>query len=134
MSAVDTIQNLLKLGIQINAAATKSGQTVPGFLDSPDFNAIQGSVNALLTSLKEDNLQAAVGAIQKKESDLLAGRDITALSVDEQTQFHALVTMEQQIVSKLLTQPQRKDFLTVLVTDVLPVLVQVAKIIIPLLT
>jgi hypothetical protein len=134
MSAVQTIQSLLTLGVQIQAAATKSGQTVLGLLDGPDFAAIEGSVQTLMNSLKPSDLQGAVAAIQQKEADLLAGRDITALSVDELTQFHALVSTEQQLVSKLLTQPQRIDFMNVLVTQVLPVLVQVAKIVIPLLT
>lgn len=62
--------------------------------------------------LSPDTLQSAVGAIQKKEADLLAGRDVTDLSVDEQTQFHALISTEQAIVSKLLTQPQKNNFLT----------------------
>lgn len=134
MSAVDTIQDLLTLGVQIATAATKSGQTVDSFLSSAGFTAIQGSVTSLLESLQPNDLQNAINAIQKKESDLLAGRDITELSVDELTQFHALVNLEQQLVTKLVNQPNQKSFLSTLVNDVLPTLVQVAKIVIPLLT
>jgi hypothetical protein len=132
MSAVDTIQNLLTLGVQVHAAATKSGQTLASFLKSPDFATIEGSVNTLLQSLEPSDLQNAVDAIQKKEVALLAGRDITDLSVDELTQFHALVDVERQLVTKLVGQPSN-NFITVLVNDVLPTLAQVAKIVIPLL-
>ena len=134
MSAVDTIQNLLTLGVQVSTAASKSGQTLVSFLASPDFSNIEGSVTNLLQSLQPQDLQNAVNAIQKKESDLLAGRDITALSVDELTQFHALVAVERPLVSKLVTQQSQNSFLTVLVNDVLPVLIQVVKVVIPLLT
>ncbi len=134
MSAVDVIKNLITLGVQVGTAATKSGQTVTAFLSSPDFAKIEGSVNTLLASLKPNNLQDAIDAIDKKESDLLAGRDITALSIDEVTQFHALVTLERQAVAKLAaSQSSNANFLTVLVNDVLPVLIQVAKIVLPIL-
>jgi hypothetical protein len=133
MSAVDTIENLLTLGVQISTAATKSGQAVAAFLTSPQFAAIETQVGTLLQSLKPDDLQGAVNAIQKKEADLLAGRDVTDLSVEELTQLHALSDIERQIVGKLINQP-RNTFLTVLVNDVLPTLVNVVKIIIPLLT
>jgi hypothetical protein len=133
MSAVDTIEDLLTLGVQVSTAATKSGQTVTSFLASPDFATIEGSVTTLLKSLQPQDLQNAVNAVQKKESDLLAGRDITELSVDELTQFHALVTLERQVVTKLVTQKDRNGFLSALVNDVLPVLAQVVKIVIPLL-
>jgi hypothetical protein len=135
MSAVNTIQTLLTLGVQVSTAATKSGQTLTSFLSGPGFTAIAGSVTTLLQSLQPQDLQNALNAIQKKETDLLAGRDITALSVDELTQFHALVAVERQVVSKLVAAPPGQNgFLSVLVNDVLPTLLQVVKIVIPLLT
>ncbi len=133
MSAVDVIQNLLTLGVEVKNAATKSGQTLASFLQSPDFGTIEGSVSTLLASLQPQDLQNAINAVQKKEADLRAGRPITALSADELTQFHALLDVEDQLVNKLLNQPNKTNFLTTLVNDVLPVLVQVAKIVIPLL-
>jgi hypothetical protein len=134
MSAVDTIQALLVLGVQVKDAATKSGQSLTSFLSSPDFATIEGSVTKLLSSLKPQDLQDAINAIQKKEADLRAGRDLDELSADELTQFHALLDVEDKLVNKLLKQPDKKSFIAILVNDVLPVLVQVAKIVIPLLT
>jgi hypothetical protein len=134
MSAVDTIQKLLALGVEVKNAATKSGQTLASFLGSSDFTTIEASVNTLLSSLQPQDLQDAINAVQKKEGDLRAGRPVTALSADELTQFHALLDVEDQLVTKLLTQPNKTGFLTVLVNDVLPILVQAVKIVIPLLT
>jgi hypothetical protein len=134
MSAVDTIKTLIALGVQVKDAVTKSGTSVSDFLASPEFSTIDASVTKLLTSLRPKNLQDAIDAIQKKEADLRAGRDLAALSTDELTQFHALLDAEDSLVNKLLTQPDRSSFLSALVNDVLPVLVQVAKVVIPLLT
>ncbi len=81
-----------------------------------------------------DATAARADPIDKKESDLLAGRDITALSVDELSQFDALVTLERQAVAKLVaSQSSDAHFLTVLVNDVLPVLMQIAKVVLPIL-
>jgi hypothetical protein len=134
MSAVDTIRALLVLGVQVKDAATKSGQTPLSFLNSPGFATIEGSVTKLLSSLEPKDLQDAIDAIQKKESDLRAGRDLDELSADELTQFHALLDVEDKLVNKLLKQPDKTSFIAILVNDVLPVLVLVAKIVIPLLT
>jgi hypothetical protein len=134
MSAVDTIQDLLTLGVQVSSAATKSGQTVASFLNSPQFATIQTDVNNLLQSLQPNDIQSAINAIQQKEIDLLAGRKITDLSVTELTEFHALVDTESKLVTKLANTPTGTSFISILVNDVLPTLVQVAKLIIPLLT
>lgn len=134
MSAIDTINNLLTLGVQVKEAATKSGQTVASFVESSDFKSIQDSVTNVLKSLQPQDLQSAVKAIQQKETDFLNGRQIADLSTDELTQFNALADVEHQLVIKLLKQPNPKSFLTVLVNDVLPVLVQAAKTVILLLT
>ena len=133
MSATDVVQDLLTLGVQVKDAWNKSGQTWTSFLNSQDFTNIQGTVNGLLKSLQPANLQSTVTAVQQKEVDLLKGRPITSLSVDELTQYHALSDVEHQLVTKLLTTSNTQGFLSVLVNDVLPILVQVAKVVIPLL-
>jgi hypothetical protein len=134
MSAVIVIQNLLTLGVQIKDAATKSGQTLASFLESPAFTTIEASADNLLASLQPQDLRDAINAIQKKEADLQAGRPMTSLSADELTQFHALLDLEDKLVNKLVAEPNKKDFITILVNDVLPTLVQVVKIVVPLLT
>ena len=134
MNATAVIQTLLKLGVQVKDAWTKSNQNWVTFLDSSAFKDIQGTVGGLIQSLQGPSLQNTITAVQQKESDLLNGRAIPALSVDELTQYHALSDVEHQLVTKLLTTSDPRSFLSVLVTDVLPVLVQGAKIVIPLLT
>ena len=133
MSAAKVIQDLLALGVQVKDAWTKSGKDWPEFLNSFEFKQLQSSVSAVVASLGPPSLQSALSAVQQKEINLLAGRSILSLSVDELTQFHALSDVEHQLVMKLLKAPDQRTFLAVLVEDVLPVLVKVGKIVVPLL-
>ena len=134
MNAIAVIQTLLALGVQLKDAWTKSGQDWSTFLTSTDFQSIEGTVNELFASLQPSDLRNAIGALQQKEADLLNGRSLVELSVTELTQFHALSDVEHQLVMKLLMSPDQADFLSVLTNEVLPVLVQAAQIVIPLLT
>ena len=133
MSAAKVIQDLLALGVQIKDAWTKSGKDWPTFLNSSEFKDVQSSSSAVIASLDRPSLHSAITAVQQKELNLLAGRSILGLSVDELTQFHALSDVEHQLVLKLLKAPDQRTFLAVLVEDVLPVLVKVGKIVVPLL-
>jgi hypothetical protein len=133
MSAAKVIQDLLALGVQIKDAWTKSEKDWPTFLNSSEFKDVQSSSSAVIASLGRPSLQSAITAVQQKEINLLAGRSILDLSVDELTQFHALSDVEHQLVLKLLKAPDQRTFLAVLVEDVLPVLVKVGKIVVPLL-
>lgn len=133
MNAANVITNLLTLGVQVKDAWTKSGKDWQTFLTSADFASIEGKVSDAVAQLSPPTLQHAIDAVVQREGALLGSRSISQLSVDELTQFHALSDVEHQLVLKLLKAPQGKPFLTVLVNDVLPVLVQVAKVVIPLL-
>ena len=133
MSAAKVIQDLLALAVQIKDAWTKSGKDWASFLNSAEFKDVQSSSSAVIASLGRPSLQSAITAVQQKELNLLSGRSILDLSVDELTQFHALSDVEHQLVLKLLKAPDQRAFLAVLVEDVLPVLVKVAKIVVPIL-
>jgi hypothetical protein len=134
MSAATVITNLVGLGVQVKDAWTKSGKDWASFLTSPDFKAIEGSVEQLLASLKPNDLQTALVEVRKKEAAVLNSRNIPQLSLDELTQYHALSDVEHQLVTKLLAAaPNRSGFLEVLVQQVLPALISVAKIVVPLL-
>jgi hypothetical protein len=133
MTAADVIKNLMSLGVLVKDAWTKSGKDLPTFLASSDFTSIEGSIQGLVAQLTPATLRSAVDAVVQKENALLAGRSIAQLSVAELSQFHALSDVEHQLVLKLLKTAPGKPFLTTLVNDVLPVLVQVAKVVIPLL-
>ena len=133
MSAAKVIQDLLALGVRVKDAWTKSGKDWATFLNSAEFREVQSSASAIIASLGPPSLQSAITAVQQKEINLLAGRSILDLSVDELTQFHALSDVGHQLVMKLLKAADQRAFLTVLVEDVLPVLVKVAKIVVPLL-
>jgi hypothetical protein len=135
MSAVDTIEGLIRLGLKVKDAFATSRKDWETFLQSPDFRAIEADVDFLLTQLRPDDIQQAIVAIQKKKQDVRAGKDISALSSDKLLQFFDLLEAEKVLVLKQLTAANRskQDFLTVLERDVLPTLVSVAKVIIPLL-
>lgn len=136
MSAVDTIETLIRLGLKVKDAFATSRKDWGAFLESPEFRAIEGDVDTLLNQLKPDDIQGAIVAIQKKKADLRAGKDISALSPDKLLQFFDLLEAEKVLVLKQLTASPRSrtEFLTVLERDVLPALVVIAKVVLPLLT
>jgi hypothetical protein len=136
MSAVETIEGLIRLGLKVKDAFASSQKDWVAFLASPEFRAIEGDVDALLKKLQPDDIQQAIVAIQKKKADLRAGKDISDLGPDKLLQFFDLLEAEKVLVIKQLaaTPRSKQDFLTVLERDVLPTLVAVAKVVIPLLT
>ncbi len=134
MSAARVVSNLVALGVQVKDAWNKSGKDWGDFLGSGEFAAIQGSVRTLLGGLTPNDLKGAVRAIREKEKTFLRGREITALSVDELAQFSALSDVQHQLVNKLLkAPPEAKGFLGVLMHDVLPVLLSLAKVVVRIL-
>jgi hypothetical protein len=132
MSASEVISTLVTIGVQVKDTWTKSGKDWKTFLGSTDFAAIEATVEKLLGGIGPGELEASVVEIRKKEETLLNGRQIGDLTLDELAQFHALSDVEHQLVIKLLKTP-RSDFLAVLVNDVLPVLVPIAKLVVQLL-
>jgi hypothetical protein len=135
MSAVSTIEALIRLGLKVKDAFATSRKDWPTFLESADFRAIETDVDQLLQELRPDDIQQAIVAIQKKKVDLRAGKDIAQLTPDKLLQFFDLLEAEKVLVLKQLTESPRskQDFLTVLERDVLPTLVSIARVVIPLL-
>ncbi|HEY6882100.1 MAG TPA: hypothetical protein VI299_28920 [Polyangiales bacterium] len=134
MSAASVISSLLALGVEVRQAWVKSGKDWETFLNSDAFAAIQDSVQKSVQKLTSGELEKALVAIRAKEEAFLNGRPIAQLGVEELSQFDALSDVEHQLANKLLqSPPDAKKFLTVLVQDVLPALVSVAKVVVPLL-
>ena len=136
MSATDTIETLIRLGLKVKDAFATSRKEWGPFLESPEFKAIESDVDSLLKQLQPDDIQGTIVAIQQKKADLRAGKDISALSPDKLLQFFDLLEAEKVLVIRQLTASprSRSDFLAVLERDVLPTLVAIAKVVLPLLT
>jgi hypothetical protein len=138
MSAVDTVEALLSLGVTVKDAYTKASTSGSmnwsAFLASPDFAAIQKDVSGLLAKLTSNDVTSALSAVQTKKQSLLGGQSVSALSSDKLTQYFALLSAEGLLVTKELENAKASAaFFEWLVTSALPTLVSIAKVVIPLL-
>ena len=139
MSAVDTVEALLRLGVAVktaysNAQTQNSSIDWSKFLTSPDFQAIQSDVNNLVARLTQTDLDQAIAAMQQKEAALLGNQSPAQLPMDKLLQYSDLVHTESLLVNrKVKSITATQEALSWLVDTLLPTLVSVAKVIIPLL-
>jgi hypothetical protein len=139
MEAAQTVESIIKAGLITKAAferARASDGTVdwPNFTRSAEFETARASVADLLKQLTQDDVSKAVQRIRKKQSDFLRGREISQLPFDELLQFSQLADAEGVLVREEMKQlSANADFLSWLVSDALPVLVKVAKVVVPIL-
>ena len=137
MSAIDVIKALIKLGTVIADAAKKS--TAGGAFDFSTFlktdapATIVGDVSTIMDALKPGQIEDAVKQVVQKENDLLAGRSLTALSVEESIQYSTLVDSELTLQTAKLKRAMDSDFYDWLLKEGLPDLVAMAKVLLPLL-
>ncbi len=139
MSAIDTVQALLQLGVAVKDAYTNAQQqdgTVDWtkFIASQQFQAIQDDVNGLVQKLTKTDLDQAAAAIQQKETALLNGRSVAQLPTDVLLQYSDLVHTESLLTNRSVASiTPTSQALSWLVETLLPTLVSVAKVIIPIL-
>jgi hypothetical protein len=139
MEAAQTVESIIKAGLITKAAFEKaraSDGTVdwPKFTRSAEFETARASVADLLEQLTQDDVSKAVQRIRKKQSDFLRGREISQLPFEELLQFSQLADAEGVLVREEMKQlSSNANFLSWLVSDALPVLVKVAKVVIPIL-
>ena len=137
MDARQTVETLIKLGVHMKAAASKhslaTGKGLVDFLASPSAKQVELDVSALLTQLTIGDIQQAVQQVRAKQQDFLKGRKIIDLPVAELRELHALVDVENALVLKEVDKIGTVSFWSWLVNDALPILVTVAKIVIPIL-
>jgi hypothetical protein len=135
MSAVQTIESLLRLGVLVKDAAHKHGGLNAAFLKSPEYGKIEGTVKELLAELKPDDFKNAVAEVEKKQAALLIGYgSIGKLPYERLVQYDQLSSARLKLATEW-AKKAREDagFFSWLVDDALPVLAQAAKVIIPLL-
>jgi len=139
MSATDTIQSLLALGVAVKAAYTNAQQQDGSmdwkkFMDSQQFKAIQGDVTGLVQKLTKTDIDQAIVAIQQKEAALLNGQSVAQLPTDKLLQYSDLVHTESLLVNRsVLNMTASSQALSWVVETLLPTLVSVAKVILPIL-
>jgi hypothetical protein len=137
MSAVETIENLIKLGALVKDAARKNTASGPidwgAFLKSPEFASIQASVEDLLGKVKEPELDAAVASIEEKQRALLDGNTLAQLSTDKLIQYSDLSDTRLVLTTRMVAVAGSGGFFGWLVNDALPVLVAAGPKVIALL-
>lgn len=138
MNARETIETLMQLGVHMKDAFTKfsltSAQGWPEFLESPAGKIAASDVEKLISQLTLGDIKNAVLEIQAKEAAFLNGRKIAELSPPDLATFHSMLEVENALVIKEISKLGAVNFWRWLVEDALPVLVTVAKVVIPLLT
>lgn len=138
MSAIDTVEALLNLGVTVKDAYTKASASGKidwvTFATGPDFEKVSKDVGGLLGKLSSGDVTAALKAVQAKEEALLAGQAVPALSSDKLTQYFALLSAEGLLVAQELRDAGKSaGFLQWLVNTALPTLAPIIKVIVPLL-
>jgi len=139
MSAADTVEALLQLGMAAKDAFTKAKQGDGSldwvkFLDSAEFKKVETELGALVGALTKTELDAAIAAIRQKESTLLGGQPVSKLPSDKLLQYSDLLDTETVLVNrKIHDVTLTPEALKWVVDDLLPILVDVAKVVLPLL-
>jgi hypothetical protein len=139
MSAADTVESLLKLGVSLRSAFT--GAQVadgsidwPKFLSTTDFKSIETEVQTLVSNLTSKATDAAIEAVDDKRTALLNGRTTGQLSTAELHQMSVLLDARGVLVEKQIKSAGTSaSFFHWLVDSALPVLIPIAKDLIPLL-
>jgi hypothetical protein len=138
MNAAGIARSMLTLGTTVHDAyaRTQSGGSRVGldtFLQGFDVNKLGSTATDLVHALTTADLSAAIAEVDAKQAALLRGRDMSALSVEELTQYSALSRFRLVLTTQNLRDAMTPKFLNWLVDDALPTLVQIAPVVIPLL-
>lgn len=133
------IESLLAVGVATRRAhglakARGDAGDWARFLESKDFAEAHRGAGSLLKELTRRDLDGALKAVRKKQSDFLDGRSIARLSSAELLQFNDLADVEVVLVNRKLRKLDRSAaFYQTLVEDVLPVLLRTATNVVKLL-
>jgi hypothetical protein len=134
MASVDTVKALIKLGVLIDSSISGKQIEWASFLSSPDFNNISSSVKSLTSALGSTQVQGLIDDINAKQAAILAGRQIEDLPVEDLIQYSKLGNVKLRLsASVALNSGNLAAFGSWLVKDALPVLLDAAPVIIPLL-
>ena len=137
MNAGEVVETLMQLGVHVKRAFNQFTLTTAKgwveFLEDPAGKEALDDVSQLLSALTIGDIKNAVLQVQSKEKAFLKGRRISELSATDLIAFQALLDVENALIRKELSHLGTVQFWRVLADDVLPVLLSVAKVVIPLL-
>ena len=137
MTAVEVMESLIKLGTVIADASANHRKDSKfdfiSFLKSDDAKNVKDAVNSILESLKKDELKAAITSVERKQKDILAGKQVVELSVDKLVQYSSLIDTKLLLTTAIVKRNADKDFFNWLLNDGLASILKIAKIAIPLL-
>jgi hypothetical protein len=136
MTAVETVENLIKLAAIVSDAVQKKGGSSvdwPTFLASQEFKAIEGAVMQLLRSLKATDVAETVNVINEKQQALLGNRSLMDLPTNKILQYAELGNVKVILAAQRVANAMDPTFAKWLVDSALPVLVRAAPLVLPLL-
>jgi len=131
---VETVESLLKLGIMIHDAAGGKHVDLANFVNSPDFNNIKAPVEGILKSISTQDITNAIDAASQKQAMLRGSGTLADLPIDKLLQYSALARLKLQLAAREAANTGAvSSFLSWLTGSALPVLLEVAPIVLPLL-
>lgn len=137
MNAAELIKALVSFGTSIQDAYVKAQSTqaisLQEFLKSVDVDRLGASMKNLASSLKKQDVQAAITEIDSKQTALLNGRELTTLSLDELSQYSVLSRARLILTTQKVLNAANPAFLQWLIDDALPELMRIAPMAVQLL-
>lgn len=136
MTASETVENLIKLGMTIADAVQKKGGSKVDwqeFLASSEYHEIEDKIASLLEKLKKTDIQKTIEAIDEKQAALKGGKELTDLPTDKLIQYAELGNVKVVLAAEQVAAAMNRDFASWLVNEALPVLIKAAPILLPLL-
>ena len=134
MSAVETIDKLLRLGAMVHDKFDESHEPdFSKFLNSQAYAEIKANVADMVAGLPDAEIEKAIDAINEKRKALLRGREVADLPNDQMVQYLQLGDARRVLRTKSMAVAANADFLGWVVNTALPVLLKIAHIVVPLL-
>jgi hypothetical protein len=130
----DTVESLLKLGIVVHDTVGGKKVDWATFLNSPDFNNIKTPVEGILKSISAQDIKNVIDAAGQKQAILLGSSTLADLPIDKLLQYSALARLKLQLTAhEAANTGALGSFLDWLTGSALPVLLEVAPVVLPLL-
>lgn len=138
MSAVDVIENLIKIGTIAADAAEKNKKDgkfdYVTFFSSTAPTEIGDAVKTILNALNKDEVKEAINSVEKKQKDLLSGKQLHELGTEKLVLYSSLADSKLALQTAMLKRDIEGDFFTWIVDGGgLSSILKVSKVVIPLL-
>lgn len=139
MNAVEVVESLVKVGAAMKAALTDARSRDADmdwdkFILSDEFSKAYAHVAPILNGLTQANVTSALQRVRAKEAAVLNGQSPIHLSTEKLAQYDALLDVENQLMRKFAANASKSTaWVSWVIDDMLPVLIKVAKVVIPIL-